>query len=64
MTIDDKILQLNAEIWNIKTYINSNYSDTTYIENLYNKRFELKKQVSLLLKQKERKEKLNKICSG
>lgn len=42
-------------------YINSNYSNSIHIEDMYNKGFELKKQVYNLQKQKERKLKLEKI---
>lgn len=54
MLIDDKILQLNAQILYIKIYINSNYSNPIEIEKLYDKRMQLKKQVGILLKQKQR----------
>ena len=61
MTIDEKIAKLELEIFEIKVYINSNYSNTKSIYELMEYRMSLKKQKSYLLIQKERLEKLNKI---
>lgn len=61
MTIDEKIAKLDFEIFEIKVFINSNYSNTKSIYELMEYRMSLKKQKSYLLIQKERLKKLNKI---
>ena len=68
-TIDKKIQQLDCTIQGIKIYINSNYStgmslpiiNSHKLYEMMDKRMELKLQKFHLLKQKERREKLNKI---
>lgn len=61
MTIDDKINSLESEIFQIKLYINTYYTNSKDIYELMEYRMTLKKQMRYLLLQKERLEKLNKI---
>ena len=75
MTIDDEILQIDAQRVSIKMAINSNYSNSNYsnskvIGDLYELSYKLRvqkvsllKQKELKLKQKERRDKLIKINS-
>lgn len=61
MTIDEKIKSLESEIFQLKIYINTYYTNSKDIYEMMEYRMTLKKQQKYLLLQKERFEKLNKI---
>lgn len=61
MSIENKIKQIDLERFAIKLHINSNYSNSKEIGDLYDKSHNLRIQKINLLKQLERKEKLNRI---
>ena len=64
MTTEDKINNIDCQLFAIKIEVNSYYSSTVnppLIDNLVDKYWALKKERVLLLKQKERKLKLEKI---
>ena len=63
MNIDDRIIQIEWEIYNLKLFINGNYIPNIHIDitALHEERRNLKKEKNVLMKKLERKNKLIKI---
>ena len=65
MTIEDKIISIDAKLFAIKLEVNTYYSRTVNLHSLtndsYDKYWALKKEKGILLKRKNRLDKLKKI---